>query len=915
MHVTSAGRQSALASGHLLLKASAGAIALFTAQAVLAQAAPEAATNEDIIVTGFRASLANAIAEKKNSDLIVESISAVDIGKLPDTSIAESLSRLPGLATQREGGRAQNLSIRGLAPDFSTTLLNGRQQVTTNDNRGVDFDQFPSEMLGQVNVYKTPSANLIGAGLSGTVDLLTVKPLKHGKQTIALNARAEILDATKLNPDSETFGYRFAGTYIDQFANDTIGIAVSASWLNSPSQTTRFEAWGYPTGGPGGAAVIGGSKPYAISGELERKSVSGTLEWEPSENFNTSIDVFYSRFEDHKVKRGVELPLFWSAAQLQPNPTVEDGFVTSGTYTGVKGVVRNDINNRDADLFSIGWNASAGNDILRATVDISYSGVDRKDLDIESYAGTGRGPLGATDTIGFEMGSRGAFFSPGLDYADPSLIKLTSPQGWGGNIVPGGQDGYYNERSIKDELLALRFGAERDLGGIFRSAEVGFHYTGRVKRLTPNEFFLGLAANTNGTTSVDVPSQFLYDRGADLGFLGIGETIAYDVQGLIDNGTYNLIRNPNADVTTKGWRVREDVMTGYLQLNIDTAVGTNRLTGNVGVQLVNTDQRSDGTASTGTGTGVLNTPISDSASYLYALPTLNLVLRGENDLVARLGLGRQLARARMNDMRASINYNYNPAQANCPDINLGCSPWSGNGGNPRLRPWIADAVDVSVEKYFGEAAYVSAAGYYKKLKTYIYEQSVLQDFTGFPTTGGPEPLIRQGFVSIWSNGEGGDLYGFELTGSLPFSAFSDALSGFGVIGSYSFTESKITPNPGDPAQPLPGLSKHVWNATGFFEQNGFSVRGSVRHRSSFLAETRGFGGGLERRFANGETIVDAQISYEFQEGSALQGLTLLAQAYNLTNEPFSTYFIPDDRLVRDSESYGRRYLFGVNYRF
>jgi iron complex outermembrane receptor protein len=914
MQSTLTGRAAARVSTSSILRFSASALALTIATAAAAQEAQPAAADE-IVVTGFRASIANAIAEKKSSDLIVESISSVDIGKLPDSSIAESLSRLPGLATQRDGGRAQNLSIRGLAPDFSTTLLNGRQQVTTNDNRGVDYDQFPSEMLSQVNVFKTPSANLIGAGLSGTVDLITVRPLAYGKQAIALNARAEVLDAKKLNPDSDTWGYRFSGSYIDQFADNTVGIALSASWMKSPTQTTRFEAWGYPTGGPGGAAVIGGSKPYAISGDLERKSVSGTLEWEPSENFNTSIDVFYSRFEDHKVKRGVELPLFWSAAQLQPNPTVDDGFVTSGTYTGVKGVVRNDINNRDADLFSIGWNVQAGNDILRANIDLSYSGVDRKDLDIETYSGTGRGPLGATDTLGFEMGKSGATFSPSLNYADPSLIQLTSPQGWGGNIINGGQDGYYNQRSIKDELLAFRAGVERDLGGMFRSVEVGFQYTGRVKRLTPDEYFLGLAANVNGTTSVPVPADYLYDRGADMSFLGLGETIAYDVQGLIDSGIYNLVRNPNADVTTKGWRVREDVMTGYLQLNLDTEVGTSRLTGNVGVQLVNTDQRSDGTASTGTGTGVLNTPISDGASYLYALPTLNLVLRGENDLVARLGLGRQMARARMNEMRASINYNYNPAQAACPDVTLGCSPWSGNGGNPRLRPWLADAVDFSLEKYFGREAYVSAAGYYKKLKTYIYEQSVLGDFTGFPTTGGPDPVIREGYVSIWSNGEGGDLYGFELSGTLPFSTFTPALEGFGVQANYSYTESKITPNPNDPSQPLPGLSKHVWQATGYFEKAGFSARGSVRYRSSFLAETRGFGGGLERRYANAETIVDAQIGYEFQEGSALHGLSLLAQAYNLTNEPFSTYFIPDQRLVRDSEEYGRRFLFGVNYRF
>ena len=134
-------------------------------------------------------------------------------------------------------------------------------------------------------------------------------------------------------------------------------------------------------------------------------------------------------------------------------------------------------------------------------------------------------------------------------------------------------------------------------------------------------------------------------------------------------------------------------------------------------------------------------------------------------------------------------------------------------------------------------------------------------------------------------------------------------------GSYSYTESNIEPNGPGSTQPLPGLSKHVWNATGYFERSGFSVRGSVRHRSSFLAEVRGFGGGNQRRYAKGETIVDAQIGYEFPDGSALEGLSLLAQAYNLTNEPFRTYDIPDTRLIRDYESYGRRFLFGASYRF
>ena len=97
-------------------------------------------------------------------------------GKLPDVSIGESIARLPGLAAQRVAGRAQVISVRGLSPDFATTLLNGREMVSTGDNRSVEFDQYPSELLSGVTVYKTPDAGLVGQGLSGTLDMQTVRP-------------------------------------------------------------------------------------------------------------------------------------------------------------------------------------------------------------------------------------------------------------------------------------------------------------------------------------------------------------------------------------------------------------------------------------------------------------------------------------------------------------------------------------------------------------------------------------------------------------------------------------------------------------------------------------------------------------------------------------------------------------------
>jgi iron complex outermembrane recepter protein len=177
---------------------------------------------ETLTVTGIRKGIEDAISVKKNSDNIVESISAEDIGKLPDNSIAESIARLPGVAAQRVAGRAQVISVRGLSPDFATSLLNGRELVSTGDNRSVEFDQYPSELLASVLVYKTPDAGLIGQGLSGTLDMQTVRPLNFANQVVALNARGT-QNSLGSAANASANGNRLSASYIGQFANRTVG--------------------------------------------------------------------------------------------------------------------------------------------------------------------------------------------------------------------------------------------------------------------------------------------------------------------------------------------------------------------------------------------------------------------------------------------------------------------------------------------------------------------------------------------------------------------------------------------------------------------------------------------------------------------------------------------------------------------
>lgn len=891
---------------------------------------------EEVVVTGIRASIANSIAAKARNTSIVEVISAEDIGKLPDVSIAESLGRLPGLTTQRLDGRSQALSIRGLGPDFTTALLNGREQVTTGDNRGVEFDQYPSELLSGVTVYKTPDSALIGQGLGGTVDLQTIRPLAYGKRAIAANARYEMNDIGALNSGTTDNGSRYSLSYIDQFADDTIGVALGYAHMSSPYQSERFNAWGYPNAADGNL-ITGGVKPYVMSSELERDGYMGVLEWRPNDRFHSTIDAFYSEFKNTQTLRGIEFPLAWGGSaeafngacasvanvatanvcrpgpSLRPGYTVEDGMIVAGAWDNIKGVVRNDLNKRDSTITSLGWNTEfVANDDWSFNLDLNYSKVERNDIILETNAGTGRNINGALDSLGFRLTGDGVTeFTSRLDYANPNLIRITSPQGWGSDVIAGGQAGYMNTPSIEDEIKAVRLSTTRQLHqSPFKSIDFGFNYTEREKSFVNDQYYLAV----RGGGDLAVPSQFLLEP-TDLGYLGISSVLSYDALGLVNSGALDLRRNPNADVAAGNWVVTEKVTTTYIRANIDHNLFGLRLTGNVGMQAVYTDQGSTGFSARQVAPGVSETvAVAGGVDYLEILPSSNFILEVGDDTFLRFAAARTLARPRMDDMRASRNYSFDSGKnipGATPDLN---SPWSASGGNPLLRPYIADVADISVEKYFANRkGYVSLAGFYKNLESYVYNHDQVFDFTGYPT-GGVTPVINQGKSSAPDNGEGGWIKGVEFALSTPFDIFHPMLEGFGAQFSASWTDSEVRGDPTQAPTPMPGLSETVVNATIYYENHGFQARVSNRYRSDYLGEVAGFGNGRNLRSVAAENVVDAQVGYEFQSGP-LENLSLLAQVNNLTDEPFKTFQNGDERQTIDFQRYGRTFLVGVSYRY
>ena len=880
----------------------AAMVAAFSVPAFAQDAEPAEGEEDAIVVSGFRASLENAVNEKKNNDQIVESVSAEDIGKLPDASIGESIARLPGVTSQRLNGRSNNISIRGFGPDFSQTVLNGREQTSTGDSRAVEFDQYPSEIVSQVVVYKSPTASLVGQGLVGTIDIRTVRPLDYGKSVLAVGARGTYADLGALNAGSKKYGYRANATFIDQFADDTIGIALSASYVDEPYQLQEFNAWGYAGAGTAASpAVIGGSKSYVTSTQLKRLGLNGTLQYQASDTVRMTLDGFYSNFEDDQSKRGIELPLGFS------NPfvvgTAADGFVTSGTFNNVEGVVRNDIFQREADLYSFGYNAEYdGDDGWKAFIDIGYSKTDRNELSIESYSGTGfGGGVGASDTIGFTSGSTGTVFDPTLDYSNPALIRLTDPLGWGGGVVP--QAGYYNNRIIEDELKQYRVGVEKEVEGFFSAIKFGLNYTDRQKSLTPDEFLVRLRG---GALELAIPSDALL-RPTNLGYLGLGPIVSYDARDLIADGTLVLERNLSPDIPAKAYNVTEDLMTAYLQADIEQEMGSATLTGNIGVQAIHTDQGSSGTVFAG---GVAQS-VRASTSYWDILPSLNLSMRFDSDFVIRFAASRQIQRPRLDDLRVAVSYGISVNSADSP---TGLVPFiDGNGGNPQLRPYRANAFDLNFEKYFGQSGLISLQLFHKDIKSYIDRTRFPFDYAGYPLPTGLPPATLIGRLESSFNTGGGTMYGGELAVTLPFSNISEALDGFGITGGVGYTKTKIKDAAGAVDQ-IPGYSKWVANGTAYFEKWGFNARGSVRYRSSFLGDFTGFGGSPTRRTALAEMIVDGQIGYDFQDGSALSGLSVYLQGQNLTDERFASVGASRSQVI-DYQIYGRRFLAGFTFKF
>ena len=951
-------------------KLSALMLALFAANSALA--ANEDSTNQSpstqaedleiIEVRGFSRSLIQSLNQKRFSDTVSEQISADDLGALPDISMADALTRLPGISAVRTGGQAAQINIRGLSGGFVFSTLNGREQVSTSGSRSIEFDQYPSELISSAAVYKSPKASLIEGGVAGTVELETASPLNNDQtHKFVANVRGMYNDRASEVSDATEFGDRISFSYQGKYLDDTLGVALGYARLFQPSVATQFIGLAYndtkdvdgaandtngPLANPENEYISEGFELQHLGGEETRNGYLAAIEWAPVDNFKLKGDAFLSRFDKESFARGLRVKLggptaAYANAQLDGNAVIGAAVNrTSQSYTRVE--IVNDDNQDFDEVDSFGVNADwQVTDRLNVNADVSLSRAKsnfRNGLLWSLVAEDANAETPVFDNnvaINYQLN--------GLNLPDVGFNQAAAFSDIDRVMVS--KYGIYPDQT-EDEVTAFRLDFKYELeSDIFSSVEFGARYSDREYSRKRSVFEYG---NDGAFSATQPPLRLTDDMASVVDWQGefsyFPSYLAIDLDKALNawfpDGTPEPVQTwGNADgvddaqgyTTNYSWSVLqsgsvfEDVLAAYVMVNINTQIGGLDLSGNVGVRRVETDQSATvlenvaGDARLGAQNivdenGIVNNlyaPNVLGTKYTDYLPSLNLNLQLNDNSLVRFAAAKVMSRAPINRLAGD-------ASANVSDD--GVINGSSNN-NPFLKPFYADQYDLSYEYYFEEGnGTVAAALFYKNIDSFVETLSIenfdfkgngfnVPDFIEDPVSGEQVATTNGIYTTAVNNGEGGYIRGLELAYTQVFSFLPSPFNGLGANASYSYTESEIesiTSLGGDTlAQSLPGLSNNVLNATVFYALDDFETRLNVRYRDEFVSEQVA----INEQVVNfdAETVVDFQTSYRFSDS-----LTMLLQVNNLTDEPTQSYFGSEQR-TGTTQYFGRQFYLGFTY--
>jgi len=901
------------------------------------------ADNAEIIeVKGIRGSLSRAMDIKRAADSVVDSISAEDIGKFPDLNAAESLQRITGVSIDRNGGEGQAVTVRGLGPQFNTVLVNGRQMATDTRGREFNFDIISADLISGADVYKSTNASMQEGGIGATINILTARPLS--------NPGLHVLGSVKGTYEtlsSET-APSFTGMVSQTFMDDTFGVLASysrqernvqinsvrtATWRNGLDLKNRDEVIASNASIPRNWAQVVDNQ------DRTRDNANLVLQYAPNEDLKITLDGTVSKFEVDSLVTDLSAwfePSRVSQADVDPETRTalyfdqQVGIFTDGVGDPFVDLVSETAASRDVSTYAGGLNIEWRiNDNLRSTFDISRSTAEN------DRAGKNR-----FNVIGIQDGS--TFDTT----TSVPVVQFDSLVG-GNNLPASGARAHYSEirgATDKDEITEYRadFVYESD-SDVFRALKFGIYRQEREKEYfqKTNGSFCDIYCGYNVPVPTELLTQFnadgifsgapseywTYDGDAYIdwmvseeGMQAAAETLGRDIED-IRAVFYDANGNLTADqgiLRDDRYVINEDITSFYANFDFETDIADMPVYANFGVRYAKTNidvtavqanvQDIVPTADPTFFAHVFSAPtqFSDGTTYSNLLPSLNVKMEVEEDMVVRFAIYDSMTRPTMSELSPATNYSVPRNQS-----------LFASGGNPALRPFKSSNWDVSYEWYYGDASVLSFAYFSKEIEDFIVTLSgpeviamtdrlstsgnICGTCDGTETSAELSGSTETYLVSRPQNGQTANVTGFEIGITHAFD------NGFGIIANATIVDSNASL--GDDSTEtfaLEGLGDSQ-NFIVFYEATDWQVRAAYNNREAFLRYLDNGSG----EPVNGDSYgqLDISASYDLTEN-----FTLTAEAINVTEETITQRGRFGNQ-VFSVEDNGSRYAVGVRAKF
>lgn len=829
-------------------------------------------TLDEVVVVGDALrGQARALNQQKNNRNITNVISSDQVGRFPDSNIGDALKRVPGITMQNDQGEARNIIIRGLAPSLNSVTLNGdRIPSAEGDNRNVQMDLIPSDMISTIEVNKTLTPDMDADAIGGSVNLIT-RATPNGERISATLAGG-------YGPIRQEPIYTAGFVYGNRYLNNRFGFVASGSYNNNDYGSDNIEAvW---VQDDFGNTYVEQQAIRYYNVQRIRRSLSVAADFK----FNESNTIYANAIYNWRDDRENRYALTYDDMEPIYNGEVIEGFTGNVKRENKGGIDSDRGKSRRLEEQKVQNYALRGEHLLSSKLDFDWSvnyataseykpneryiEFEQEELEMSQNLSNPKKPFVTTT---------------GEDVSSFELSELTQ------STDDTDESEFGAKVNVRFPLSAI----EGQKGRLRTGLRV------RIKDKQRNNIFYSYEPTAGDLTLADVPTVFYDGKNFNPGSQYVPGTFATAkyLGGLdLDNADlYDKEADPS-EFLAVNYKAKENIYAGYVRWDQDF---NSKLSMILGARVENT--HIDYTGNRVLDEEELESVINNTNSYTNILPSVSFKYNATEDFIVRAAFTTALARP---------NY-----YALAPYINNIASDSEIIAGNPNLDATYSYNFDLMAENYFKSVGLVSGGVFYKNLKDFIYTYSNNQystaDFTNdFPGQPNPVPVGEEWTLIQSRNGDNVDVYGFEVAFQRQLDFLPGFLKYFGVYANYTFTESKakgIADEDGNERKDvsLPGTAPHMFNGSLSWENSRFSARASANFTSDYLDALGS--DEFNDSYYDKQFFLDVNASIK-----VAKNLRIFAEAKNLTNQPLRYYQGVSSR-VQQLEFYQARFNLGLKF--